>query len=82
MQNTADIYSDGGRQTIRLPEHIHLSGSTVRVRQDLQTGDVILSAVPTSDWESFFKLLDESGPAEDEFMQGTKDPVTAPEDVF
>jgi virulence-associated protein VagC len=82
MQSTADISSDGSRQTIRLPEHIHLAGSTVSVHQDTQTGNIILSPMPSNDWKSFFQLLEASGPVEEEFMQGIEDPVTAPEDIF
>ena len=64
MPKTAQIFSDNGHQTIRLPEDIHLSGDQVIVRQDQRTGDIILSAVErpeksTGDWDAFFKLRDE-----------------------
>jgi antitoxin VapB len=81
MANTAKIFMNGRSQAVRLPSEFRFKGAEVAIRKDLKTGDVILSQT-SADWPSFFKLLDEVGPVEKEFLRGVKDPRTAPEDIF
>lgn len=81
MQKTAKLFMNGRSQAVRLPREFRFNADEVFVRKDEKTGDLILSE-KTNDWESFFKLLDEVGPAEEEFMKGIKDPAAKPEDVF
>lgn len=81
MAQTAKIFMNGRSQAVRLPSEFRFKGAEVTIRRDPQTGDVILSQ-KSEDWPSFFKLLDEVGPVEEEFLRGIKDPVTKPEDIF
>lgn len=81
MAQTAKIFMNGRSQAVRLPSEFRFKGAEVNIRKDPQTGDVILSQ-KSEDWDSFFRLLDEIGPVEEDFLHGIKDPVTRPEDVF
>jgi antitoxin VapB len=53
MHEKAQLYFDGSRQVVRLPDGYRLDGEDIYVRQDAQSGDVILSKRPVS-WEEFF----------------------------
>ena len=81
MQQTAKLFMNGRSQAVRLPAEFRFEGKEVSIRKDPKTGEVILSRKP-ADFERFFQLLDELGPAPPEFMEGIDDPVTTPEDVF
>lgn len=71
MPRTAKLFTNGRSQAVRLPADLRFEGSEVFIRQDPQTGDVILSRRPGS-WESFFKLRDELDIPKD-FMADRKD---------
>ena len=80
MQKTAEIFYDNGHQAIRLPASIHFAQEKVEVRKDEHTGDVILSepagmAEHPGDFETLFHMLDELGPAPEEFMLCLCDPL-------
>jgi len=75
---TAKLFTNGRSQAVRLPAEFRLEGDEVFIRRDPQTGDVILSRKP-ADWDSFFKLVDELGPAPDEFLD-EKERATPPGD--
>ena len=79
MQKTAELFYDHGHQAIRLPEDIHFDTDHVAIRQDVRTGNVVLSAPvepkSTGDFERLFQMLDELGPAPEEFMIGVSDPL-------
>ena len=79
MTQTAKLFMNGRSQAVRLPAEFRFEGKEVSIRKDPKTGEVILSR---NDFERFFQLLDELGPAPPEFMEGIDDPVTTPEDVF
>ncbi len=64
MPRTAKLFLNGRSQAVRLPADFRFEGSEVFIRQDPETGDVILSRRPES-WDSFFKLVDEADVPED-----------------
>ncbi len=72
MPRIAKLFMNGRSQAVRLPREFRFEGSEVGVRKDPETGDVILSsrqeARRQSNWEDFFKLLDELGPIEEDFL--------------
>ncbi|HWZ46169.1 MAG TPA: type II toxin-antitoxin system VapB family antitoxin [Candidatus Saccharimonadales bacterium] len=59
MERTAKLFRNGRSQAVRLPSDFRFEGKEVFVRQDPETGDVILSRRPDS-WKSFFALADET----------------------
>jgi antitoxin VapB len=56
MDDTAKIFMTGRSQAVRLPKEYRFEGDEVYIRRDPKTGDVILSARPTS-WEPFLSML-------------------------
>jgi antitoxin VapB len=64
MTQTAKVFQNGRSQAVRLPAEFRFDTKEVYVRRDPATGDVILSRRP-SDWEAFFKLVDEGGIPQD-----------------
>ncbi len=85
MKKTADIFYDNGHQAVRLPEGISFQNGHVAIRQDEQTGEVILSkASHSGDFEKLFQMLDELGPAPEDFMLFLCDPILErePLDLF
>lgn len=55
MPRTAKLFLNGRSQAVRLPSEFRFEGSEVFIRQDLTTGDVILSRRPET-WATFFEL--------------------------
>ena len=86
MQKTAEIFYDNGHQAVRLPAGIHFAHEKVELRMDEHTGDVMLSepAGHPGDFEKLFHMLDELGPAPEEFMLYLCDPLLGREtkDLF
>jgi antitoxin VapB len=64
MQRTAKLFNNGRSQAVRLPADLRFEGSEVFIRQDPETGDVILSRRPES-WDSFFELTKRVGVPKD-----------------
>ena len=56
MNHTAKLFTNGRSQAVRLPAAYRFSAKEVYIRQDPETGDVILSRKP-SDWNDFFAAL-------------------------
>ena len=71
MRRTAKIFRNGRSQAVRLPSEFRFEGKEVFIRQDAETGDVILSRRPDS-WDSFFALTREAG-VPDDFMTERRD---------
>jgi antitoxin VapB len=71
MPRTAKLFRNGRSQAVRLPSEFRFEGSEVFIRQDPETGDVILSRRPDS-WQSFFALTEEVEVPED-FMTERRD---------
>jgi antitoxin VapB len=57
MRKTAKLFKNGRSQAVRLPSSFRFSSSEVYIRQDPETGDVILSGKPES-WDALFALAD------------------------
>jgi antitoxin VapB len=66
MRRTAKIFRNGRSQAVRLPAEFRFEGKEVFIRQDPETGDVVLSRRPDS-WETFFELADKA-PVPKDFM--------------
>jgi antitoxin VapB len=62
ISKTAKIFPNGGSQAVRLPAEFRFEGiDEVYIRRDAVTGEVILSAKPTSGaWADFFALRDQT----------------------
>jgi antitoxin VapB len=56
MSQTAKLFINGRSQAVRLPAAFRFDTKTVFIRQDPETGDVILSRKPAS-WDGFFAAL-------------------------
>ena len=56
MTRTAKLFTNGRSQAVRLPAAYRFEGSEVFIRQDPETGDVILSRRP-ADWNGFLAAL-------------------------
>ena len=82
MPRTAEIFSDGGRQAIRLPEGVHLPGAEVDVRQDPRTGEITLTPRDTRTeqerqeaWDNLFRLIAEIPQEERDMFMIPRDPT-------
>ena len=80
MQRTAKLFRNGRSQAVRLPAEFRFEGTTVFVRKDRVTGDVILSRRPAS-WENFLKLAQQTDVPED-FMADRADTEAQKRDLF
>jgi antitoxin VapB len=56
MSQVAKLFTNGRSQAVRLPAAFRFDGQEVFIRQDPETGDVILSRKP-ADWDDFFSAL-------------------------
>jgi antitoxin VapB len=77
MSQVAKLFTNGRSQAVRLPAAYRFDGKEVFIRQDEETGDVILSRKPAT-WDDFFAALDGADvPADflsaEERNQGTQD---------
>jgi antitoxin VapB len=77
MSQVAKLFTNGRSQAVRLPAAYRFDGTEVFIRQDEETGDVILSRKPAT-WDDFFAALDGADiPADflsaEERNQGTQD---------
>lgn len=77
MSQMAKLFANGRSQAVRLPAAYRFDAKEVFIRQDAETGDVILSRKPAT-WDDFFIALKGSDvPAdfldEDDRKHGTQD---------
>lgn len=77
MEYVAKLFSNGRSQAVRLPAALRFDTPEVFIRQDPDTGDVILSRRP-ADWDGFFQALQQAAvPADflspDARAQGVQD---------
>lgn len=77
MSQVAKLFTNGRSQAVRLPAAYRFNTTEVFIRQDPETGDVILSRKPAT-WDDFFATLKGANvPAdfldEKERNQGTQD---------
>jgi len=57
MTQVAKLFTNGRSQAVRLPAAYRFDTKEVFVRQDPESGDVILSRRPAT-WDEFFAALD------------------------
>ena len=57
-QTTVKLFTNGRSQAVRLPAAYRFDTKEVFIRQDAETGDVILSRRPAS-WDGFFEVLNQ-----------------------
>jgi antitoxin VapB len=57
MRQTAKLFMNGRSQAVRLPASFRFDCNEVYIRQDPDTGDVVISKKPGS-WGDFFELAD------------------------
>ncbi len=80
MPRTAKLFTNGRSQAVRLPADLRFEGAEVFIRQDPDTGDVILSRRPES-WDSFFELTRHANIPED-FLSDRQDAPPQKRDLF
>lgn len=51
------VFMSGRSQAVRIPAEFRFTAPEVYVRRDAQTGDLVLSASPTT-WDEIFAALD------------------------
>ena len=56
MRQVAKLFTNGRSQAVRLPVAYRFDTKEVFIRQDAETGDVILSRKPAT-WDDFFSVL-------------------------
>ncbi|MDD5333052.1 MAG: AbrB/MazE/SpoVT family DNA-binding domain-containing protein [Rhodoferax sp.] len=56
MEQVAKLFTNGRSQAVRLPAVYRFDSKEVFIRQDPQTGDVILSRKPAT-WDGFLAAL-------------------------
>ena len=56
MRQVAKLFTNGRSQAVRLPVAYRFNTKEVFIRQDSETGDVILSRKPAT-WDDFFSAL-------------------------
>lgn len=57
MSQIAKLFNNGRSQAVRLPAAYRFDAKEVFIRQDPDTGDVILSRKPAT-WDDFFAALE------------------------
>lgn len=57
MPKVAKLFKNGRSQAVRLPADFRFTSREVFIRQDPESGDVILSRKPAS-WDDLFALAD------------------------
>ena len=81
MPRTAKLFLNGRSQAVRLPADFRFEGNEVFIRQEPDTGNVILSRRPHSSWRSFFDLRDRTE-VPDDFMAERGDMAAQDRDLF
>lgn len=66
MSQVAKLFINGRSQAVRLPAAYRFDSTEVYIRQDPETGDVILSRKPET-WDGFFEAIKEIN-VPDEFL--------------
>jgi antitoxin VapB len=80
-EKKAKLFPNGRSQAVRLPAEFRFDGDEVYVRRDAETGEVILSPVPSS-WDGFFALRDAAREEAHGFMTDRRDPPAEERSLF
>ncbi len=81
MSQVAKLFTNGRSQAVRLPVAYRFDAKEVFIRQDPETGDVILSRRPTT-WDDFFAALHGVDVPADFLSEKERDQGTATRDPF
>lgn len=86
MSEVAKVFTNGRSQAVRLPAAYRFDSKEVFIRQDAETGDVILSRRPST-WDGFFMALKDAdvpadflGPGDRKQPGQTRDPFEGHEE--
>jgi antitoxin VapB len=71
MTQIAKLFINGHSQAVRLPAAYRFEGKEVFIRQDPETGDVILSRKPEN-WDGFFKAIKSQAVPSDFLSEGER----------
>jgi antitoxin VapB len=71
-EQTAKLFPNGRSQAVRLPAPFRFQGDQVFIRRNPETGEVVLSPVPSS-WDSFFSLRETLAGAAADFLADRHD---------
>lgn len=82
MAKTAKLFMNGRSQAVRLPREFRFPGKEVAIRQDPETGEVVLSPYPSSEpapsfdkWFTLYDAIPDNAP-EEEFAKLPPRPKT------
>jgi antitoxin VapB len=81
MFQTAKLFNNGRSQAVRLPAAYRFDTREVFIRQDAETGDVILSRKPAT-WQNFFTLLKKNPAPKDFLSKKERKQMKTKEDPF
>lgn len=81
MSHVAKLFINGRSQAVRLPAAFRFDTKEVFIRQDPETGDVILSRKPAT-WDNFFNALGAAGVPTDFLSTQERDQDTHARDPF
>ncbi len=80
MTQTAKLFMNGRSQAVRLPAKFRFDCDEVYIRQDGETGDIIISRKPGS-WDDYFELI-ETIDIPGDFMTERDNEVSHERDLF
>ncbi|MBI3523617.1 MAG: AbrB/MazE/SpoVT family DNA-binding domain-containing protein [Betaproteobacteria bacterium] len=81
MSQVAKLFVNGRSQAVRLPVAYRFDTKEVFIRQDAETGDVILSRRPAT-WDGFFAALRGADVPADFLDEGQRNQGTQARDPF
>ncbi len=81
MSQVAKLFLNGRSQAVRLPVAYRFDAKEVFIRQDAETGDVILSRKPAT-WDDFFSALKSADVPIDFLSEKERDQGTQNRDPF
>lgn len=80
---TARVFTNGNSQAVRLPKDFRVETDEVFIRKDAATGDIVLSARPsTGGWAEFFALRAKTRVPADFLVERPLNEVRAMRDPF
>lgn len=81
MSQVAKLFTNGRSQAVRLPLAYRFDTKEVFIRQDPETGDVILSRKPAT-WDGFFAALKDADVPADFLAKKARNQGTQDRDPF
>lgn len=81
MSQVAQLFTNGRSQAVRLPAAYRFDTKEVFIRQDAETGDVILSRKPAT-WDGFFAALQDADMPADFLSASEREQGTQNRDPF